>query len=128
MDSFIISAGERVDFVPVPGSVVTNNSAYYMRIRGLNDCDDTKNGVHQHAILRYDNADTVVPRTFPPPTYLNAIKNGLVSDTDLNNIYKQFSKKINEQIISREEFKILVFDRRFFLINSKFKDFYASSM
>lgn len=89
MDSFIISAGERVDFVPVP-SVVTNNNAYYMRVRGLNDCDDTKNGVHQHAILRYDNATTVVPRTFPPPTYLNAIKNGLVSDTVLNNILEIF--------------------------------------
>jgi hypothetical protein len=79
VDSFLISAGERIDFVPVP-SVTTNNNAYYLRVRGLNDCDDTKNGVHQHALLRYDNAGSTMAANIPCLTYLNAIRNGQVSE------------------------------------------------
>lgn len=81
VDSFIISAGERVDFVPVP-SVATTNNAYYLRVRGLNDCDDTKNGVHQHALLRYDNAGTPAAQSVAPLTYVNSIRNGQVSELE----------------------------------------------
>jgi hypothetical protein len=78
VDSFIFSAGERIDFVPVP-YVTTNNNVYYLRVRGLNDCDDTKNGVHQYALLRYD-AGTTVAANVARPTYSNAIRNGQVSE------------------------------------------------
>ncbi|XP_059483123.1 uncharacterized protein LOC132201179 [Neocloeon triangulifer] len=73
--SFILSAGERVDFVPRPIGQ-TKNAAFYVRARGLNDCDDQKNAVNQFAILRYDNYNGKV-ENYPPPSYTNAIRSGI---------------------------------------------------
>jgi len=73
-----MGAGERVDFVPIPKpSTPTTGRAFYLRARGLNDCDDRKNAVHQYAILRYTNATDNV-ENFPPPSYKNAARNGNV--------------------------------------------------
>jgi hypothetical protein len=47
-------------------------------MRGLNDCDDTKKGVHQYAILRYDYNGTNIPPRENAPTYTNAIRSGVV--------------------------------------------------
>ena len=56
VDSFVIFAGERYDFVLHADQVVGN---YWIRARGLNDCVGKK--THQAAILRYEGAPETDP-------------------------------------------------------------------
>ncbi|KAF4520466.1 hypothetical protein B566_EDAN004717 [Ephemera danica] len=58
VDSVFLTAGERYDFVLHPHwSINTFNQSFYIRIRGLNDCGDKKNGAFQTAVLRYDGSN-----------------------------------------------------------------------
>jgi hypothetical protein len=74
-----MAAGERMDFVPIPeSSVTTSNQSFYVRVRGLNDCDDLKNSVFQTAQLIYDNARPLNPNKFAV-SYGRSIRSGVVS-------------------------------------------------
>jgi hypothetical protein len=52
-NSLVSYAGERFDFVLKANKKVGN---YWMRFRGLMDCDERFNKAHQVAVLHYDGA------------------------------------------------------------------------
>jgi len=52
-ESFVSYAGERFDFIIEMDQPVDN---YWMRFRGLMDCDERFLSAHQVAILRYEGA------------------------------------------------------------------------
>lgn len=56
MDSIVIDAGERYDFILEANQSV---SSYWVRLHGLMDC--TPRRVFQGAILRYESAPEVEP-------------------------------------------------------------------
>jgi L-ascorbate oxidase len=67
-------AGERFDFVLNANQSV---GRYWLRVRGLMDCDQRFNSVYQVAIISYDGADlSVEPEA--PLGYLNANRTGKV--------------------------------------------------
>ncbi|CAB3380548.1 Hypothetical predicted protein [Cloeon dipterum] len=80
VESVFLTAGERLDIVPL-ATVSTWDSAFYVRVRGLDDCNDLKNGVHQYAILRYDNYAGAV-LNYPEPSYNSAIRPGRAFNLD----------------------------------------------
>lgn len=53
VDSFVTYAGERFDFVVTADQAIDN---YWIRVRGLLDCDERYWKAHQGAILRYSGA------------------------------------------------------------------------
>lgn len=71
VDSFVIGAGERYDFVVNAGQEI---SSYWIRLHGLMDCAPKK--VFQAAIFRYNGA----PETEPEETltYENTNRAGRV--------------------------------------------------
>lgn len=64
VDSFVTYAGERFDFVVTGDQPIGN---YWIRIRGLMDCDERFLKAHQGAILRYNGA--VVDEPSSPLVY-----------------------------------------------------------
>ena len=74
-DSLVTYAGERFDFVLNANKSVGN---YWIRFRGLMDCDERFTSAHQVAILHYDGASE-----FDEPlgevSYKAAYRQGLVS-------------------------------------------------
>lgn len=79
VDSFVSYAGERFDFILEANQLVGN---YWIRIKGLMDCDERFTSAHQTAILRYSEAPAVEPDAFPLYNYtrtgvtLNALNRG----------------------------------------------------
>jgi hypothetical protein len=74
-DSLVSYAGERFDFVLQANKKVGN---YWMRFRGLMDCDERFTKAHQVAVLHYVGA----PLNKEPPgevSYEEARRKGLVS-------------------------------------------------
>jgi hypothetical protein len=74
-DSLVSYAGERFDFVLKANQKVGN---YWMRFRGLMDCDERFTKAHQVAVLHYDAA----PEDEKPPgevSYEAAHRIGMVS-------------------------------------------------
>jgi len=74
-DSLVSYAGERFDFVLHANKKVGN---YWMRFRGLMDCDERFTKAHQVAVLHYVGA----PLNKEPPgevSYEEAHRKGLVS-------------------------------------------------
>jgi len=74
-DSLVSYAGERFDFVLHANKKVGN---YWMRFRGLMDCDERFTKAHQVAVLHYVGA----PLNKEPPgevSYEEARRKGLVS-------------------------------------------------
>jgi hypothetical protein len=74
-DSLVSYAGERFDFVLHANKKVGN---YWMRFRGLMDCDERFTKAHQVAVLHYVGA----PVNEEPPgevSYKEARRKGLVS-------------------------------------------------
>lgn len=74
VDSFVSYAGERWDFVVEATANVGN---YWMRFRGLMDCDERFTKAFTVAILHYDGADDGEPEGMP--TYDNTIQSGIVN-------------------------------------------------
>lgn len=64
VDSLVSYAGERFDFVINANQPIGN---YWMRIRGLMDCDERFTKAHQGAIIRYNGAEEEEPTA--PLTY-----------------------------------------------------------
>lgn len=60
VDSFITYAGERFDFIVTADQAIGN---YWIRVRGLLDCDERFSKAHQGAILRYGGAKAEEPAT-----------------------------------------------------------------
>lgn len=58
VDSFVSYAGERFDFVVIADRPIGN---YWIRVKGLMDCDERFLKAHQGAILRYDGAVDQIP-------------------------------------------------------------------
>lgn len=58
VDSLVTYAGERFDFVVTANQPIEN---YWVRIKGLMDCDERFTKAHQAAIFRYDGASKVSP-------------------------------------------------------------------
>ncbi|BES92073.1 Multicopper oxidase [Nesidiocoris tenuis] len=54
VDTFMMEAGERYDFV-LP-TIENGTGCYWMRIRALGDCDEDKSSVHEEAYVCYDEA------------------------------------------------------------------------
>lgn len=67
-------AGERFDFIL---NADQQKDLYWMRFRGLMDCDERFKSVHQEAILEYDGVDEELP-SGPEPDYLQANRTGMV--------------------------------------------------
>lgn len=57
-ESLVSYAGERFDFIIEANQTVDN---YWMRFRGLMDCDERFLSAHQVAILRYEGAPEEAP-------------------------------------------------------------------
>jgi len=87
-DSLVSYAGERFDFVLNANQSI---GRYWLRVRGLMDCDDRFKSVHQVAIISYKGADQE-PKE--PVGYKEAVRKG---------------KVIYFKHISQAEFKILIF-------------------
>ncbi|KAI4484871.1 hypothetical protein M0802_012999 [Mischocyttarus mexicanus] len=86
-ESLVNYAGERFDFIVKMDQEVNN---YWIRFRGLMDCDDRFLGAHQVAILRYENAPNLDPKGnisyYRPPNNLPGWKvNALNEGTESNN-------------------------------------------
>ncbi|XP_046822768.1 laccase-1-like [Vespa crabro] len=86
-ESLVNYAGERFDFIVNMNQEVNN---YWIRFRGLMDCDERFFGVHQVAILRYENAKEIDPEGEisyeRPPSYLPGLQvNTLNKGTESNN-------------------------------------------
>lgn len=60
VDSLVTYAGERFDFV-VDANQISGN--YWIRVRGLMDCDERFLKAHQGAILHYEDAKNVEPES-----------------------------------------------------------------
>lgn len=79
VDSFVSYAGERFDFILNANQAVGN---YWIRIKGLMDCDERFTSAHQTAILRYSEAPAEEPLDLPMYNYtregvtLNALNRG----------------------------------------------------
>lgn len=79
VDSFVSYAGERFDFILDANQEVGN---YWIRIKGLMDCDERFTSAHQTAILRYSEAPEVEPLDLPMYNFtrvgvtLNALNRG----------------------------------------------------
>jgi hypothetical protein len=73
-DSLVSYAGERFDFI-----INANQSIdrYWIRVRGLMDCDARFKSVHQVAILSYEGAD-MSEEPQAPVGYEEAIRKGKV--------------------------------------------------
>ncbi|XP_041354915.1 laccase-5-like [Gigantopelta aegis] len=95
VDSFIIFAGERFDFVLEANQTVGN---YWLRARGLNDCTGKK--TNQAAILRYEGAD----ETDPPGTvdYESANRAG--------SIFNPLNQKANSTMIQMADHDTMIAD------------------
>ncbi|XP_050537356.1 uncharacterized protein LOC126903292 [Daktulosphaira vitifoliae] len=72
VDSFVSYAGERWDFVLEATAAIGN---YWMRFRGLMDCDERFNSAFEVAILHYKGADDELPPG--EPTYENSEPSGI---------------------------------------------------
>lgn len=70
-ESLVNYAGERFDFIVNMNQEVNN---YWIRFRGLMDCDERFLSAYQAAILRYENAEEIDPdgeiSYERPPSYL----------------------------------------------------------
>lgn len=79
VSTFISYAGERFDFVLNANQDIDN---YWLRIRGLMDCDERFTSAYQVAILRYMGAPDASPASIPTYDYvrdgiqLNALNRG----------------------------------------------------
>lgn len=83
-DSLVTYAGERFDVIVQMDQDVDN---YWIRFRGLMDCDERFTSAFQMAVLHYHGA--VVGMPDGEPSYDNSIREGLVSWT-LNNYLLTF--------------------------------------
>lgn len=73
-ESVVTYAGERFDFII---NANQTEDLYWMRFRGLMDCDERFKSAHQVAILQYTGtSDTDFPEGLP--SYTEAHKEGLV--------------------------------------------------
>lgn len=68
-------AGERFDFVL---NADQPKALYWIRLRGLMDCDERFKSVHQEAILEYDGIEEELP-SGSEPDYSQSNRTGLVS-------------------------------------------------
>jgi hypothetical protein len=75
VDSLISYAGERFDFVLHANQPVDR---YWMRVRGLMDCDERFNSVHQVAVVAYTNEDNIEEEPVSPVGYAEAARGGKV--------------------------------------------------
>lgn len=79
VDSFVSYAGERFDFILNANQRVSN---YWIRAKGLMDCDERFTSAHQTAILRYVDAVEEEPAELPSYNHtrtgimLNALNKG----------------------------------------------------
>lgn len=83
VDSFVSYAGERWDFIIEATSGVGN---YWMRFKGLMDCDERFNKVFELAILHYEGADHQEPHN--EPTYDEMLHSGIVNIANLRPVKK----------------------------------------
>lgn len=80
VDTLVTYAGERFDFVLHTNKKIGN---YWIRVKGLMDCDDRFTSAHQVAILRYYGAKEEEPAGVPsydhvrPGRQLNALNRGM---------------------------------------------------
>lgn len=82
VDSFVSYAGERWDFVV---EATANIGNYWMRFKGLMDCDERFTKAFEVAVLHYDGSSDGEPEDIP--TYDNSLNSGIVSITKLNDIF-----------------------------------------
>lgn len=81
VDSFVSYAGERWDFIVDATSQVGN---YWMRFKGLMDCDERFTKAFEVSILHYEGADDEEPKGVP--TYDNTLHTGIVNITRTNRV------------------------------------------
>lgn len=81
-ESVVTYAGERFDFIV---NANQTEGLYWMRFRGLMDCDERFKSAHQVAIVQYTGTSNLdIPEG--SPSYNTAHKEGLVSTIDLHKI------------------------------------------
>uniref|UniRef100_A0A7G3ARV2 Putative multicopper oxidase n=1 Tax=Lutzomyia longipalpis TaxID=7200 RepID=A0A7G3ARV2_LUTLO len=87
IDSLVSYAGERFDFVVHANQKPGN---YWIRVKGLMDCDQRFTSAHQVAILRYAGAPEEEPKDCPtydyvrPGRQLNALNRGMEDRTTIS--------------------------------------------
>ncbi|XP_021918366.1 oxidoreductase OpS5-like [Zootermopsis nevadensis] len=72
-NSIMLNGGERYDFI-LEANQTDNN--YWIRFRGLGNCENDARKVHQEAVLHYADADEALPEA--EPTYEDAVATGMV--------------------------------------------------
>lgn len=82
VDSFVSYAGERWDFVV---EATANIGNYWMRFKGLMDCDERFTKAFVVAVLHYDGSNDGEPEDIP--TYDNSLHSGIVNSTRLYKIF-----------------------------------------
>lgn len=82
--SLVTYAGERFDFVIDADQEI---NLYWIRFKGLMDCDERFTRAHQVAVLEYDGSNAT-RNDYPDGklTYENAHKDGLVNGNFFNHI------------------------------------------
>lgn len=74
--SLVTTSGERYDFILNADQEIGN---YWMKFRGLADCDEKFNSAFNVAVLHYDTAPDKLPDSVV--TYASIVPTGLVSFT-----------------------------------------------
>lgn len=72
VDSLVVSAGERFSFVVTADQ---QEDCYWVRFRGMGDCDPTKSSTHGEAFLCYNGS---VTEPLDSPTYEQGRRPGRV--------------------------------------------------
>lgn len=80
--SLVTYAGERFDFIIEANQEIEN---YWIRFRGLMDCDERFTKAKQVAVLHYEGAMEVEPNG--DPTWEENHRDGLVSASSLLTVY-----------------------------------------
>lgn len=117
VDSFVSYAGERFDFILNANQEVGN---YWIRIKGLMDCDERFTSAHQTAILRYSEAPEEEPANMPMWNYtrtgvtLNALNRGqedstTVSIASLQSLIPEDSSDDKRLLMPEVDFKFYVY-------------------
>ena len=82
--SLVLGAGERVDFVLHANQSSSTASNYWIKLRGLGDCED--DSIYQTAVLHYDDDDDALPEEHVD--YSNAVASSPQLDA-LVSVYSQ---------------------------------------
>lgn len=114
VSTIVVYSGERFDFILNASQAIDN---YWIRVRGLMDCDERFTKAHQVAILRYNGAEIKEPNGQPPiydyeryGIQLNALNRGTAHNDSISIAQLTAIDDDNEKLLQpNADFKFYVY-------------------